>query len=148
MLAFVSHVLIMSAHNPIERIRKICLKESGNPVTIKNAGRTAASAVKVIKIPVLNAPKILEFTEPSFDLMALEVKSMSVSTEYPINIKNAAIPAADILIPSISTIAKGIATSANTAKITAMLGIKVLKRIKITIDIKTKEISNAVISCL
>jgi hypothetical protein len=43
----------MSAKRPRARIRKICLNESGRPVTIKNAGKTASRAVVVMKIPVL-----------------------------------------------------------------------------------------------
>ena len=56
MLAFVSQVLIMSADNPIANIKKICLKESGRPVTIKKAGKTATKAVIVMNMPVLKAP--------------------------------------------------------------------------------------------
>ncbi len=81
MLAFVNHVLIKSAQSPKANIKKICLNESGKPVTIKKAGKTATKAVKVIKDPVLNALKILEFNVPSLDFNALEVNRISVSTE-------------------------------------------------------------------
>ena len=54
--ALVIQVLIMSADNPNAKIKNICLKESGNPETIKKAGKIAINAVNVIKIPVLNAP--------------------------------------------------------------------------------------------
>ena len=56
MLAFVSHVLMISATSPSAKIKNICLNEFGSPVTMKNAGRTAANAVKDIKSPVLKAP--------------------------------------------------------------------------------------------
>ncbi|MDP3684268.1 MAG: hypothetical protein Q8S01_10080, partial [Ignavibacteria bacterium] len=62
---FVSHVLIISADKPKAKIKKICLKESGKPETMRKAGRTAARAVKVIKIPVLKAEKILSFKKPN-----------------------------------------------------------------------------------
>ena len=39
-------------------------------------------------------------------------------------------------------------TSEKTAKITAILGTKVLNKIKTTIDIKIKEIISAIINCL
>src|SRR3990172_7846384 len=51
MPAFVSQVLNKSAIRPNARIKNICLKESGNPVTIKNAGRTANNAVVVMNVP-------------------------------------------------------------------------------------------------
>ena len=45
----------MSAVNPNAKIKNICLNESGSPETMKKAGRTAAKAVIVIKVPVINA---------------------------------------------------------------------------------------------
>jgi hypothetical protein len=81
MLALVSQVFIRSAQRPIDNIKKICLNESGKPVMRKNAGRTATKAVKVIKEPVLNALKIRILRVSSLDFRALDVKSISVSTE-------------------------------------------------------------------
>ena len=80
MPTFVSHVLTMSASNPRASIKNICLKESGKPVTRKKAGNTAARAVRVMKIPVRKAEKILLFSVPSLDFRAREVRRMSVST--------------------------------------------------------------------
>ena len=146
-LALVNQVLIMSANKPNAKMKKICLKESGNPDIIREAGKTAVKAVIFIRIPVLNAPKILWFVLPPFFLKALEVNRISVSTEQPINIKNAEIPAAYIRIPKMSINANGMTISEKAAKITAMLGVKVLNEKKTTTDINANDINKAIKSC-
>jgi len=55
----VTHVLRISKHKPIERIVKICVKIGENDLTTRSAMTIAKRDVKVIVIPVLNAPKIL-----------------------------------------------------------------------------------------
>ena len=80
-LAFVSQVFKISANNPKDKIKNICLNESGMPEVRKKMGDTAIKAVAVIKIPVLNALKIRVFTATSRLLRAREVNKISVSTE-------------------------------------------------------------------
>jgi hypothetical protein len=53
----------MSNKSPIEIIKNIWVKTAENDFTINIATTTASKEVRVIVIPVLNAPKIFEFTE-------------------------------------------------------------------------------------
>jgi hypothetical protein len=71
--------------------------------------------------------------------MTLVGKRMSVSTEYTMIIKNAGIPAADKEIPKKLMRARGITISAKAAKTTAMLGTKVLNKVKMTKDMSINE---------
>ena len=146
-LALVNQVLRISVPKPKPKIKKIWRNESGRPVTKTNAGIIANNPVMVMKMPVLNAPKILSLTLPSLFFKTRLVKRISVSTEYPINIRNAAMPAAESFMPRRFTSAKGIAILAKTAKTTAKLGIVVRNITNTTRDINTNEKIIAMTSC-
>ena len=116
-------------------------------VNIKKATIKAMIEVRVIVIPVLNAPYKFLLVSP-YLFNNLVVNIMSESTLYPISIKNAIIPAPEIFIPKKSTNARVIIISANADITTAILGTKLLNKMNTTIAIKIKEIIIASLNCL
>ena len=71
----------MSKHRPIESIVKICVRTGEKDLTTRSAMTIARREVKVIVIPVLNAPNNLLFSESSVLFKSLVVSKISVSTE-------------------------------------------------------------------
>ena len=105
---------------------------------MNNATVIAIMDVSVIVIPVLKADFRFSSVFPCL-FNNLVVSIMSLSTEYPISIKIAVIPALDIFIPKRLIVAKVIIISAKAEITTAKLGILDLKIMKTIIDIKTKD---------
>lgn len=117
-----SQVFKISNANPIIIIVKIWDNTEEKEPTIIRAARTAKRDARVIVIPVLNDSNILLFNVPTSLFIVLIVSSMSVSTLYPINIKNATIPALEILKPNKFATIKVMKISANAEAITAIEG--------------------------
>ena len=114
---------------------------------MKSATNIAAIEVRVIVVPVLNAPNIREFREPSFFLIILVVSKMSVSTEYPISIRSATIPAIERDIPRRLITVKVMTISMNAERTTAKLGMGVLKIKNTTRAMKMKAMIIAIFNC-
>ena len=81
--------------------------------------------VIVIVVPVLNAPRSALFVDSCF-FSNLVVRSMSVSTEYPISIRKATMPAVESLMPMKLTSASVMTMSAKAESITAKAGTEFL----------------------
>ena len=88
---FCIHVLMMSTNIPMSMMSIICCIVS--LFAMMSARSTAMIVVIVVIIPVFMELYILSLSVPSFLLSVLVLSSMSVSTLYPMSMRNAAIPA-------------------------------------------------------
>ena len=138
----------MSKTKPIDKIVKIWVRTLENDFTINKATKTENKAVMVIVIPVLKDSKIFLFNESPSRFKTLDVSKISVSTEYPINIKKATMPAVETSMPRRLTVTKVMRISAKAATITAIDGTNVLKIIKITRPIAINATKIAINNCL
>lgn len=143
---FWSQVYIMSKTNPMDSMSIICFIKSDD--VKKYAINTANNDVSDMVNPVLRLPSVLSNIVPSFLVSTLDVNSMSVSTEYPIIIRNAATPPRLNLISNKDTTASVDVMSENAVNITINAGTKLLNVMKTTIPIDMNANIIAVIICL
>ena len=134
MPAFCIQVNTISTTRPIVTISMICRRVSEFEKI--NAIMVTAKAVAVIISPVFIEPYTLSSTVPSSLLRTRDERIMSVSTEYPISMRNAATPAVPILTSMILSTAMVTIISEKHARITAVLGMNVLNIMKTTMPMK------------